>query len=84
VDATNSGPSKTILTGDRNLQAGGQAVRPGLFALATNLDLSWTGEMHSKGGLLAFVDGHVEFVRTNKLNDTILSQPLATNRVCVP
>lgn len=84
VEATTNNPSHTILAGDRNLQVNGQPVKPGLFELTTNLEMSWTHDLHLSGGVLAFTDGHVQFVKTNDLNSFIRGQPLATNRLCVP
>jgi prepilin-type N-terminal cleavage/methylation domain-containing protein len=84
VEASANNPSHTILAGDRNLQANGQPVKPGLFELTTNLEMSWTHELHLRGGVLAFTDGHVQFVKTNDLNSFVRSQPLATNQLCVP
>lgn len=87
VDAT---PRMTnaILAGDRNLEVAGQAVRPGLYTLATSAAVGWTGEMHSKRGTarcgdILFADGHVQFLRTN-LTSVIQRQGLATNRLAVP
>lgn len=77
-------PAQTFLAGDRNLQVNGLAVKPGLFVLTTNLNMSWTSEIHRVGGNLAFADGHVEFVQSNRLNSVVQQQPLATNRLCVP
>ena len=84
VEANTNNPSHTILAGDRNLQANGQPVKPGLFEVTSNLYMSWTHELHLRGGVLAFTDSHVQFVKTNDLNSFIRSQPLATNRLCVP
>jgi prepilin-type processing-associated H-X9-DG protein len=84
VDATTNDSAQTILAGDRNLEANGQPVKPELFEITANLDMSWTREIHSKGGNLAFADGHVEWVWTNNLNPMVQHQPLATNRPCVP
>lgn len=85
-------PSVTFLTGDRNLWADpstlfnehGFAVGPGLFVLHTNYNMSWTQEIHVRGGNLAFADGHVQFVRTNDLNLFVRQLPFATNRLCIP
>jgi len=84
LDATANNPSHTILAGDRNLQANGQPVESGLFELTTNLEMSWTHDLHLRGGVLAFTDGHVQFVKTNDLNSFIRSQPLSTNHFAVP
>jgi prepilin-type processing-associated H-X9-DG protein len=77
-------PGASILAGDRNLQANGRAVTPGLFFLSTNLDVNWTRELHGMGGNLAFADGHVEFCRTTNLNEFVRKQITATNRLLVP
>ena len=84
ADAGSNNPLHSILAGDRNLQANGQSVKPGLFELTTNLDMSWTHELHLGRGCLAFADGHVEIVTSNGLNSIVQNQPLATNRLCIP
>lgn len=77
-------PSQVIFDGERDLSLNHQPVKAGLLAVTTNGDLSWTGELHSKGGNLAFVDGHVEWSKENELNSLIQKQPAATNRFCIP
>jgi prepilin-type N-terminal cleavage/methylation domain-containing protein len=83
ADISTNNPSLSIFTGDRNLEAVNQPVKPGLFILTTNVYMRWTDDLHTRRGCLSFADGHVELVRT-KLNSIIRSQPLATNRLCVP
>ena len=77
-------PSNTIIAGDRNLTANGKPVKSGLFLMTTNLDMSWTREIHSVGGNLAFADGHVEWTGKDRLNTVVQSQPIATNHILVP
>lgn len=84
ADISTNNPSHTILSGDRHLQVAGQPVKSGLFILTTNLNMSWTPNLHAKHGNLAFVDGHVEISTKETLNSYIQQQPLATNRLCVP
>lgn len=84
ADASTNNPANTILAGDRNLQADGLAVKAGLFELSSNLNMSWTRDLHLRGGVLAFTDGHAQFVKTNDLNSFTRKQPLATSRLCVP
>jgi len=84
VDASTNQSPVTMLLGDRNLQVNGQPVKPGLFMLTTNSDMSWTRELHSKGGSITFLDGHVEWVGTPRLNAIVQDQPLATTRLVVP
>ena len=76
--------SQTFFAGDRNLAANGWPVKSGLFVVTTNLNLSWTREIHSMGGNIAFADGHAEWVRTNQLNSIVQRQLLATNHIVVP
>ena len=84
ADASTNSPSQSILAGDRFLQVKGQPIQPGLFVLNKNSGVSWTPNFHVGCGALAFVDGHVEFSRNDKLNFFIKNQPLATNRLCIP
>ena len=77
-------PSHSILAGDRNLKSNGQAVKPGLLVVTTNVDLNWSGELHIRGGNLAFADGHVQWSKTNELNSLMRQQPLVTNHIVVP
>jgi prepilin-type processing-associated H-X9-DG protein len=84
VDASTNNPSHSILAGDRFLQANGQQVKPGLFILTTNLNMSWNPDLHGGGGNVAFADGHAEFNNRGALNSIVQQQPLATNRLSVP
>jgi prepilin-type N-terminal cleavage/methylation domain-containing protein/prepilin-type processing-associated H-X9-DG protein len=77
-------PSKSLLAGDRNLESNGQPVNPGLLNATTNMNLTWSKEIHIQGGNLAFTDGHVEFNKTDRFNAIIQQQPASTNRLCVP
>jgi competence protein ComGC len=83
ADASTNNPSASILTGDRNLEAVNWPVKSGLFVLTTNVYMRWTDDLHTRRGCLSFADGHVQRIDTN-LNSIIWSQPLATNRLCVP
>lgn len=84
ADISTNNPSHSILSGDRHLQVSGQPVKVGLFILTTNLNVSWTPDLHAKHGNLAFVDGHVEISKSETLNSIIQQQPFATNRFCIP
>jgi prepilin-type N-terminal cleavage/methylation domain-containing protein/prepilin-type processing-associated H-X9-DG protein len=77
-------PSQSLLAGDRNLESNGQPVNPGLLNATTNMNLTWSKEIHIQGGNLAFADGHVEWKKSDKFNDIIRQQPVSTNRLCVP
>jgi prepilin-type processing-associated H-X9-DG protein/prepilin-type N-terminal cleavage/methylation domain-containing protein len=83
-DFSTNNPSHTIFAGERDLALNHQPVKAGLLTVTTNVDLNWTGELHPKGGNLAFLDGHVEWSKIDTLNSLIQLQPLATNRLCVP
>jgi prepilin-type processing-associated H-X9-DG protein len=84
ADISTNNPSHAIIAGDRHLEVSGQSLMPGLFMLTTNLNMNWVPDAHAKNGNLAFVDGHIEMVRTGQLNPVIRNLPLATNRLCLP
>ena len=78
-----------ILAGDRHLEVGGRPLRPGLFPLTTNASVGWTRELHgdsrqSPAGNMLFVDGHVEFLRHDRVLEAVRRQGLATNLLAVP
>jgi len=83
ADVSTNNPVTSIVLGDRSLQANGQAVRPGTFILRTNMDMSWTPELHRGRGVLGFVDGHAESPKMN-LNQFLQRQGLASMRLAVP
>src|SRR6185437_7729813 len=60
ADVSTNDPSKSIMAGDRQLQANGEAIGHGTVALQTNMDLSWIPAMHHGSGILGFADGHVQ------------------------
>ncbi len=84
ADTSTNDPSTSILAGDRNLQANGQAVSPGLFTMTTNLDMGWTRDLHPNQGFLAFADGHAEACPTANLNIVVRRQKVAVNRLSIP
>lgn len=84
TDAGTNSPANSIMTGDRNLQANGLPVKPGLFVLDPTISVDWTPDIHLHGGILSFADGHVQFETSNDLNGVVKAMPLATNRLCVP
>ena len=80
--------SNTILAGDRNIQADGHEIQPGLFVVTTNVFLEWTREIHSRNftvrcGNILFADGHTETLWEN-LNTLAQRQDIATNRLAIP
>jgi type II secretory pathway pseudopilin PulG len=80
-----SNTANFALTGDRQLQTNGHAVKPGLLGLSTELNLNWTQPaVHRSGGILGFVDGHVQFVKTNALDAMLQFAAASSNRLCVP
>ncbi len=84
VDCSTISPAQSFLLGDRNLKNNGVAVTAGALNVTTNSNMSWTEEIHPKGGNLAFADGHVEMCKSENLNNFIRQQPLATNRLAIP
>jgi prepilin-type processing-associated H-X9-DG protein len=68
--ATN--PPESILIGDRHLAAYLRPLPPGLNAVEAGRPVSWTKELHvttkEGGGSLGFLDGHVEFAKSQALS----------------
>jgi prepilin-type N-terminal cleavage/methylation domain-containing protein len=90
VDATTNNVS-SILTGDRNLLANGQPVKPGLFTFTNNTVMGWTRELHGKHGnypigFMSFADGHVqgEWDEDSNLTSRFQKQGLVSDRLTVP
>jgi prepilin-type processing-associated H-X9-DG protein len=84
ADVSTNNPTVSILAGDRNLAVNDRPVSAGLFTLATNMDLSWTRELHKNAGGLGFADGHAEMNKTANLNRIVQRQNLAVSRLSVP
>ena len=84
ADVSTNDPAESILVGDRNLQANGQPVSAGLFTLTTNLDMSWTRELHQNFGCLSFADGHAESSKNKDLNSLVKRQNIAASRLSIP
>lgn len=78
--------SGSILAGDRNLQANGQPIKPGLFVPEEDTVVSWSPELHSSlhGGNILFIDGHTAFIRSNKLNSVFQNQRVQNIRLAIP
>lgn len=77
----------SVLTGDRNLEMK-RPINAGIFVQNTNTLLKWSegyhGSQNRPFGVIAFADGHAERIQQERLNQTLQSQPLATNRFCFP
>jgi competence protein ComGC len=89
LDAELSNP-KSILAGDRHLEADGLPVKPGLLYIRPNIVAGWTKELHyskstsSAAGNLLLADGHVDFIKSNAVNTVVQSQGMITTRLAVP
>ena len=84
ADVSTNNPSKSIMVGDRHLQANGKPVGHGTFTVRTNMFLTWTAEMHRGNGILGFADGHTETCRPYNLNLVIQSQAFAATHLSIP
>jgi prepilin-type processing-associated H-X9-DG protein len=84
ADAVRSSSTNSILSGDRFLENDGQPVNSGLFTLTTNLNMSWTPNIHKGGGNVAWSDGSVQQTASAGLRSIVRSQLLATNHLIIP
>jgi hypothetical protein len=57
IDASETNPA-AILSGDRNLAAGG-TTGPGLLTVVSPREIEWTAEIHKHGGNIGLADGSV-------------------------
>ena len=85
VDAVDTEPNG-LLSGDRNLAFQGVALKPGLFAIATNSPISWTKTMHHSCGYVALADGSVQLLNQSNLTFFVQQQsPFTTStRLAIP
>ena len=83
ADISSNNP-RSIMMGDRCLQANGEPVGHGTFIAQTNMHFTWTSEMHRGFGILGFADGHAELCRPTNLNAAFQRQGMATVRLAVP
>ncbi len=81
----------SILTGDRHLLANQETVRTGLFIYSNSLTMEWSRELHGKDyktplpiGVVSFLDGHTEVVRSANLTSVLKRQGANANRLAVP
>ena len=84
ADVSTNNSATSIMAGERNLQADGQPVRHGTFTVRTNMNLTWTPELHRTIGVLGFADGHAGTCRVTNLNSVVQQQGLAAVRLSVP
>jgi len=74
----------TILAGDRDLTINAAAPSAGLSTYTNGASVDWARLLHHAGGVLAFADGHTEFVSTGAVYSAFARQPLATSRLLIP
>jgi prepilin-type processing-associated H-X9-DG protein len=78
-----------FVAGERHLEVNGYPIKPGLFRLAPNDLVGWTRELHpsarqSSSGSMVFVDGHVEFLRRQRILGAVNGESQGTNLLAVP
>ena len=84
LSAAQTNPT-ALLAGDRNLMTNGKAVSAGLFALATNMQVGWTREMHVERGNVVLADGSVQRMNSSaELKAAVKKQGIATNFLSIP
>ena len=85
---TSEDQPRSILSGDRNLMAGGIPVSAGRLELTTNHVLGWTKKIHNGIGQILFNDGSVDQADSGHLNEAWrnahTSSGLTTNVWLVP
>ena len=82
-------PTKILFAGDRHLASANQPVNPGLLSITNTAVVGWTRELHlgedtSEIGVLLFMDGHIEAVKSQQLRITLQHQGLVANQLMIP
>ena len=83
IDADEKQP-EGLLVGDRNLEAGGTPLPPGVITPTTSRPVSWTKAQHGRAGNIGFADGSAQQLSNVRFQEAIARQPGATNRFVIP
>jgi prepilin-type processing-associated H-X9-DG protein len=73
----------TFLSGDRNI-ANGSQLSNHVLTLNTNVPSVWTPAIHVGQGNIAFADGSVEGLSSQRLQAALVATGIATNRLAMP
>jgi len=84
IDTTNDLDPLMILSGDNNLQIGGEAVKPGLLSISTNAPVSWQPKRHKDIGYIGLADWSVQTATDSGLRAYLVGTGQATNRLAIP
>ena len=82
-DADETQP-QMLLTGDSNLEIGGERVQSGLVSLQTNRSVSWSVARHQHGGNVGLSDGSVQGYTTAQFREALTNTGNWENRIIVP
>jgi prepilin-type processing-associated H-X9-DG protein len=84
LDSALSNP-QSVLSGDRNLDLNNVPAPAGLVSITDPQTVSWNRKsLHQAAGNLAFADGSVQQVNTDRLRKSLEASGSATNTVVVP
>lgn len=83
LDAAPAKPA-SLLSGDRNLELGGQPLGRGLYTVGARMPIGWTDEIHVHRGNLLQADGSVQRVVSPALAKTMEKPGLLPARLALP
>jgi competence protein ComGC len=83
LDASDTFPAM-FLSGDRNLEIGGVAVKPGIVSIATNNIVGWTRALHNQQGNVALADCSVQSLNSELLSRAVQAAGGPINRLAIP
>ncbi|HEY5297648.1 MAG TPA: prepilin-type N-terminal cleavage/methylation domain-containing protein [Verrucomicrobiae bacterium] len=81
---TNTNSPQVFLSGDDNFAIGGVPVKSGLLEFSTNASVTWTTTRHKFGGNIGFVDGNVQGMSSETLQEALQKNGGFTNRLAIP
>jgi hypothetical protein len=73
-----------LLSGDCNLEFGGNKIKSGVQSISTNAMYFWNTERHNRSGNVVLVDDSVQSLKNSELVNQVRQTGLATNRLAIP
>lgn len=83
LDAGQDDP-QALLSGDDNLQFGGNLIQSGLRLISTNVFYTWTTNRHNLAGNILLGDGSVQSVSNSGLTNQICQTNFTIVRLAIP
>lgn len=78
------GSPQSMLAGDDNIEFGGNAMKPGLRLMSSNIFYRWSATRHVHAGNIVLADGSVQSLTDSMLNNQVRTNDPGTIRLAIP